>query len=107
MDRQTAIRSAALRGLLPVRSLNDLDWFVKESEIITGNPGREFVVAGADGPTFRIHLDHVGYQIARVDRGEPAAAPASATAPELAHQTLVDALGDALAGGQLYTSALQ
>ena len=43
MDRQTAIRSAPLRDLLPVRSLNDLDWFVKESEIITGNPGREFV----------------------------------------------------------------
>ena len=52
MDRQTAIRSAPLRDLLPVRSLNDLDWFVKESEIITGNPGREFVVAGADRPTF-------------------------------------------------------
>ena len=80
MDRQTAIRSAPLRDLLPVRSLNDLDWFVKESEIITGNPGREFVVAGSDQPTFRIHLDHVGYQIARVDRGDQAAAPVCATA---------------------------
>ena len=47
---------------------------MKESEITTGNPGREFVVAGADQPTFRIHLDHVGYQIARVDRGDQAAA---------------------------------
>ena len=27
MDRQTAIRSTPLRDLLPVRSLNDLDWF--------------------------------------------------------------------------------
>ena len=79
MDRQTAIRSAPLQGLLPVRSLNDLDWFVKESEIITGYPGREFVVAGADQPTFRIHLDHVGYQIARVDRGDQAAAAVCAT----------------------------
>ena len=78
MYRQTAIRSTPLRDLLPVRSLNDLDWFVKESEIITGNPGREFVVAGADRPTFRIHLDHVGYQIARVDRGDQAAAPVCA-----------------------------
>ena len=103
MDRQTAIRSAPLRDLLPVRSLNDLDWFVKESEIITGNPGREFIVAGADRPTFRIHLDHVGYQIARVDRGEQAAAPVCATAPELVHH----ALGDALARGQLFTTALQ
>jgi hypothetical protein len=103
MDRQTAIRSAPLRGLLPVRSLNDLNWFVKESEIITGNPGREFVVAGADRPTFRIHLDHVGYQIARVDCGEQAAAPVSATAPELVQHVL----GDALARGQLFTTALQ
>ena len=39
-------------------------------KVITGNPGREFVVAGADRPTFRIHLDHVGYQIARVDCGD-------------------------------------
>ncbi|MDP1692136.1 MAG: hypothetical protein Q8L49_09355 [Burkholderiaceae bacterium] len=107
MDRQTTIRSAALWGLLPVRSLNDLDWFVKESEIITGNPGRDFVVAGADRPTFRIHLGHVGYQIARVDRGEVAAAPVCATAPELVRHALGDALADALARGQLYTPALQ
>ena len=102
MDRQTALRSAPLRDLLPVRSLNDLDWFVKESEIITGNPGREFVVAGADRPTFRIHLDHVGYQIARVDRGDQAAL-VCATAPELVQHVLVDAL----ARGQLFTTALQ
>lgn len=102
MDRQTAIRSTPLRDLLPVRSLNDLDWFVKESEIITGTPGREFVVAGADRPTFRIHLDHDGYQIARVDLGEQTA-PVCATAPELAQH----ALGDALAHGQLFTTALQ
>jgi hypothetical protein len=87
----------------PVRSLNDLDWFVKESEIITGNPGREFVVAGADQPTFRIHLDHVGYQIACVDRAEQAAAPVCATAPELVRHVV----GDALARGQLFTTALQ
>ena len=88
MDRQTTIRSAPRRDLLLVRSLNDLDWFVKESEIITGNPGREFVVAGADQPTFRIHLDHVGDQIARVDRGEEAAATVCATALELVHHAL-------------------
>lgn len=103
MDRQMTIRGAHLRDLLPVRSLNDLDWFVGESEIITGNPGREFVVAGADWLTFRIHLDPVGYQIARMDRGEETAAPVCATAPELVRH----ALGDALARGQLFTTALQ
>ena len=107
MDSQTVNRSASHQDLLPVRSLNDLDWFVKESEIITGNPGREFVVAGADQPTFRIQLDHIGYQIARVDRGEQAVAPVCATAPELVQHALGDALVDAIARGQLYTPALQ
>jgi len=103
MDRPTTFRSAPFRDLLPVRSLNDLDWFVKESEIITGNPGREFVVADAYRPTFRIHLDHVGYQIARVARGDQAATPVCATAPELVQHVL----GDALTRGQLFTTALQ
>lgn len=97
------IGSASVRNLRLVRSLNDLDWFVKESEIITGNPGREFIVAGADHPTFRVHLVHRGYQIARVDLGEEAATAVCTTSAELVDH----AVGDALLRGQLYTSALQ
>ena len=81
---------------------------MKESEIITGNLGREFVVAGADQPSFRIDLDDVGYQIARVDRAEekrqrPSARPHA----NWSTHALGDALVDALASGQLYTPALQ
>ena len=97
------IGSVSVRNLRLVRSLNDLDWLVKESEIITGNPGREFIVAGADHPTFRVHLVHRGYQIARLGLGEEAATDVCATAAELVDH----AVGDALVRGQLYTSALQ
>lgn len=99
------IGSASVRNLRLVRSLNDLDWFVKESEIITGNPGREFVVADADEgqSTFRVCLGHVGYQIARVNRGEEAATAVCATATELVRHVV----GDALVRGRLYTPALR
>ncbi len=99
------IDSALVRNLQHVRSLNDLDWFVKESEVITGSPGREFVVADADEgqSTFRVCLGHVGYQIARMNRGEEAATAVCATAAELVRHVV----GDALVRGRLYTPALR
>ena len=63
MAQRTTIRQTELRKLVPVRTLNDLDWLVKESELMTGEPGREFVVAGADRPAFHVRLEHGGYQI--------------------------------------------
>ena len=91
-----------LTKLVPVRTLNDLDWLVKESELMTGEPGREFVVAGADRPAYRVEFDCAGYQIQRVDDKTGMAMPQHATAPELVRH----ALGNALACGLLYTAAL-
>ena len=91
-----------LTKLVPVRTLNDLDWLVKENEIMTGESGREFVVAGADRPAYRVKFDLAGYQIQRVDDEKQTAMPLHATAPELIRH----ALGNALASGLLYTAAL-
>ena len=44
MSQTHSIRATELTKLVPVRTLNDLDWLVKEREILTGEPGREFVV---------------------------------------------------------------
>ena len=95
------IRRVELRRLVLVSKLSDLDWLVKESELMTGAPGRDFVVVGADFPVFHVRLEHDGYQIRRPDQ-DSSGASHRATAPELSNHTL----GNALACGLLYTPAL-
>lgn len=102
MSQTHGIRATELTKLVPVRTLNDLDWLVKEREILTGEPGREFVVLGADRPAYHVTLDTAGYQIQRVDDDSCAATPMHSTAPDLVRHTL----GNALACGLLYTAAL-
>ena len=102
MTQTHGIRATELTKLVPVRTLNDLDWLVKEREILTGEPGREFVVLGADRPAYHVTLDTAGYQIQRVDDDSCAATPMHSTAPDLVRHTL----GNALACGLLYTAAL-
>ncbi len=38
---------------LPVQALSDIEFLVKESEVLTGRAGRCFLVAGADRLTYR------------------------------------------------------
>jgi hypothetical protein len=102
MFNQQAIRTAPLSSLVPVRNLDDLDWLVKESEMLTDAPGRDFVVAGAERLSFRVQIDHAGYRIARVDAHTLSVEPLRATAPELVGHTL----GNALACGLLFTATL-
>ena len=40
------IRTACMQHLLPVRSVGEFEHLVKEGEVLTGNAGRTFVVAG-------------------------------------------------------------
>jgi hypothetical protein len=103
MNLPSTLRGAHLKDLVPVRTVDDLDWYVKESEIVTGAPGRDFVVAGADRPAFHVRIDHAGYEILRIDVSDVPQAPTLATARELIHHTV----GNAMACGLLYTSALQ
>lgn len=102
MSTRIDFRSAPLRNLVAVRSLDELDWFVKESEMLTGTRGRAFIVAGADRPAFQVHIDHLGYEILRIDLCADAAVPLRATGPDLHHHTL----GSALACGMLYTAPI-
>jgi len=101
MNAQTpSIRTADMQHLLPVRSVGEFEHLVKESEVLTGNAGRTFVVAGADRPAYQVHADVAGFQISRLDS-------------ELPHQWLTTApepsshpIGHALACGLLYTEPL-
>lgn len=95
-----SIHEPPVQRLLPVRSPDELAFLVKESEVVTGRRGRKFVVAGADRLAYRIHADTAGFHIARV--GAAAARASLATAPGLAAHPL----GQAMAGGQLFTEPL-
>jgi hypothetical protein len=99
--RQPDVRATALQNLVPVHSLSDLEWLVKESEMLRNAPGRTFVVAGADRPAFRVRLADADFEIVRIDHGPCEVLRASPH--ELIHHTL----GNALACGLLFTEALQ
>jgi hypothetical protein len=45
----------AHQRLLPVRTPEDIELLVKESEIVTGHTGRVFVIASADRLAYRVH----------------------------------------------------
>ena len=98
MHRTSAIHGAPLVDLLPMRTQNALDRFATESEIVTDPPGRTFLVAGADGPAFRVRIDEAGHLIQRIEREEEPVARAGETAAGWADQ----ALGDAMASGRRF-----
>lgn len=41
--------------LLTVQAREDIEYLVKESEVLTGRSGRTFVIAGADRLVYRVH----------------------------------------------------
>ena len=96
----TDIRSAELSRLLPVRTVSDLEWLVKESELLTGKPGRRFVVAGGDRPAYEVRLDTAGFEVLRIDMDPLGTAPTHSSKPEFQQHPVADAM----ACGRLYTS---
>ena len=89
--------------LRQVRTLADLQYLVKESEIVTGKPGRKFLVCGADLLAYRIAWLANGYQVQRLD----AADNTLCTMFMHPHEIGANGIGDALRGGQLFTRHLQ
>jgi hypothetical protein len=69
------LQSTTVVHLLPVQDREHLHWLVKESEMLTGRPGREFFLVGDDRPALHVRLDHSGYEIV-ADEGERTAAKA-------------------------------
>lgn len=69
--RHTASHPIRSDALLPVRALGDIEYLVKESEVLTGRAGRGFVIAGADRLIYRVHWHPLGFKVERLDaRGE-------------------------------------
>ena len=100
--RQTALQPKRSEALLPVRTLGDIEYFVKESEVLTGQAGRGFVIAGADRLIYRVHWHPIGLTVERLDvRGE--VLDSRHLLPwEFEHHSLAQAL----ACGQLFTASV-
>lgn len=52
----------------PVGRIEDLEFLVKESEVLTGRSGRRFVIASADRLYYQVHWRAPALVIERVDR---------------------------------------
>jgi hypothetical protein len=90
-------------ALLPVHAAADIEYLVKESEVVTGRPGREFVIAGADRLLYRIQWHPIGCKVQRLGEGGNAVS----THYMLHGEFHTHVLSEALRAGQLFTPAVR
>jgi hypothetical protein len=93
-----AAAHARLADVLRVSTLPDLDDLIRQSEMDTGRPGRDFFIGGAERLAYTVRLTPTGYELQRSDSaGFPAV---HATRFELGDHVL----GHALVEGFLFTT---
>lgn len=97
IHRQT---SAALSILQRVRRLAEIEFLIKESEVLTGCAGRIFEIHGAERLTYRVHWHPWMIDVERLD--------ASGAVLDIQHLSPGDfathSVVEALMAGQLYTA---
>lgn len=100
MSGALGIRELPLRRLRPVHDLAHFDALLRRRrEASSGRRGRDFVVVGADRPSYRVCLVDGGYAIGRIDGAVPPM-PSIANVAQLLEHT---ALGHAMRQGCLFT----
>jgi hypothetical protein len=102
MHTQTRIAHDA-PPLLSVQAPEDIEFLVKESEVLTGRAGRTFVIAGADWLAYRVHWHPIGLKVERLDAEGQVLSSVHATRHLLPQEFLEQSLIEALAAGQLFT----
>jgi len=95
-------RVANTPAWLPVQALSDIEFLVKESEVLTGQAGRCFVIASAERLPYRVHWNPLGFKVERLDgTGHPL---------DIRHllpwEFEVHSLAEAQACGQLFTASV-
>lgn len=98
MQDQARITSVS-PSLLTVQAADDIEFLVKESEVLTGQAGRTFVIAGADWLAYRVHWHPIGLKVERLD----VEGRVLSTQHLLPWEFLGHSLIEALAVGQLFT----
>jgi hypothetical protein len=90
-------------ALLTVQAPEDIEFLIKflikECEVLTGQSGRTFIIAGADWLAYRVHWHPIGLKVERFD----AAGQVLSTRHLLPREFLRHSLMEALAVGQLFT----
>ena len=64
---QTSPHRVSAPSWQPVRGIEDLEFLVMESEVLTGRSGRRFVVASADRLHYLVHWRSPALVIERID----------------------------------------
>jgi len=85
--------------LLAVHAPEDIEFLVKESEVLTGLAGRTFVIAGADCLAYRVHWHPIGLKVERLDTAGQILSTRHLRPKEFLRHSLMEAL----AAGQLFT----
>ena len=93
--------SPALAGIIQVQNFSQLEFLVKESEVVTGKPGRSFFVEGQARSYYQIRLDPLGYTVVEIMAGEDL--PQSSLCPL---EQLNGHLSEAMRCGRLFTQSL-
>ena len=89
--------------LLTVQAPEDIEFLVKESEVLTGQAGRIFVIDSADRLTYRVQWHPMGFKVERLDdRGQ-----ACSSRHLLPREFLDHSVVAALRAGQLFTPSVR
>ena len=102
MHTQTRIANDAL-SLLTVHAPEDIEFLIKESEVLTGRAGRTFAIAAADWLAYRVHWHPIGLKVERLD-AEGRVLSAQHLLPR---EFLGHSLIEAMAAGQLFTPSIR
>lgn len=86
-------------SLLAVQAPEDIEFLVKESEVLTGLAGRTFVIASADWLAYRVHWHPIGLKVERLDAASQILSTRYLRPKEFFRHSLMEAL----AAGQLFT----
>ncbi len=89
--------------MLMVDEPQDIEFLVKESEVLTGQAGRIFVIAGADWLTYRVLWSQAGFKVERLDdKGQ-----VLHTQHQLPWEFIEHSVIEALRAGQLFTPSVR
>lgn len=94
-----AMNAADATRLVPVHCEREIEDRVKESEVLTGRPGRKFVVAGAERLAYHVEWTAAGLNVRRVNENGELTEAQFMRAREIKDHTL----GNALHCGRLFT----
>ncbi len=103
MTNSSQVSKSILTDMTRVSGLAEIEYLVKESEVLTGQAGRIFVIVGAEKLTYRVHWHPVIIDIERLS----ATGEVVDTQHQPPHVFASHSVVEALMAGLLYTPPVQ